>query len=35
MATAAKTKSKHKNGKKDQHSAATHNGAWTMGRGRR
>src|SRR5215216_2152143 len=27
MATAAKTKSKHKNGKKDQHSAATHNGA--------
>jgi len=27
MATAAKTKEKHKNGKKDQHSAATHNGA--------
>ena len=27
MATAAKTKSKHKNGKKDQHSAVTHNGA--------
>src|SRR4051812_15544023 len=27
MATAAKTKDKHKNGKKAQHSAATHNGA--------
>jgi polyphosphate kinase len=31
MATAAKTKSKHKNGKKDQHSAATNNGALNNG----
>src|SRR5215211_1444726 len=31
MATAAKTKSKHKNEKKDQHSAATSNGALNNG----
>src|SRR5215210_2377698 len=31
MATAAKTKSKHKNGKKDQHSATTDNGALDNG----